>query len=67
MPQTELWASLSFLARGTVTVAGVLTGEIQNKGTKDVPRANADKPLRNRGRAPWGQTELRDCAKAMEG
>lgn len=47
LPQTELQASLCFLARGTVTAVRVLTGGIQNERTKDVPEANTEIPLRN--------------------
>lgn len=50
LPQTELQASLCFLARGTVTVVTVLTGDIQKERTKDVPEANNEMALRKKKR-----------------
>lgn len=54
MPQTELQASLCFLAKGRVALVGVLTGGIQNERTIDLPGANTDMPLRNEGKSSWG-------------
>ncbi|CAB1452976.1 unnamed protein product [Pleuronectes platessa] len=50
LPQTELQASLCFLAEGTVTAVRVLTGGLQSLRTKDVPGANAENAFEKQGK-----------------